>query len=116
MIRQIRSFVSACKEYGVHAERIVQKPYVSFRTPTYLIGGSDFSFPRQGGFIRLVFLMLLHLVSLVRVIDKRIKESADALLLQPVREATQVRPPLFPDLRADFLLLPAPRPALTKTR
>lgn len=30
---------------------LMRKPEVPFKTPTYFIGGSDYSFARQGGFI-----------------------------------------------------------------
>lgn len=51
LIRQIRSLGSLLKEDGVHVSFMMRKPEVSFKTPTYLVGGSNCSFTRQGGFI-----------------------------------------------------------------
>jgi len=51
LILQIRSFGSLGKECGVHAGHFpARKPEVSFKTPTYSIGGSNSSPTRQGGF------------------------------------------------------------------
>ncbi len=35
----------------MHVSLIMRKPEVPFKTPTYFMGGSDYSFARQGGFI-----------------------------------------------------------------
>ena len=52
LIQQISSLGSLGKEYGVHAEQSsARKPEVSFKTPTYSIGGSNSSSTRQGGFL-----------------------------------------------------------------
>jgi len=51
LIRQIRSLGSPSEDYGVHVLFITRKPEVSFKAPTYMTGGSDCSFARQGGFI-----------------------------------------------------------------
>lgn len=48
LIRQVRSLGSQRKEYGVHASR-GRKPEVSFKAPTYLIRGSNFTSTPQGG-------------------------------------------------------------------
>ena len=50
--------------YGVHAEHFVRKPEVIFKTPTYSIGGSNYSPARQGGFI---LLCVLFADSFVRI-------------------------------------------------
>ena len=71
LIRQIRSFGSRRKGYGVHAEHSrVRKPEVPFKTPTYIIGGSDYSLTRQGGFIVRIIMTALFPVA---NIDKRIE-------------------------------------------
>lgn len=73
LIRQIRSFGSLSKEHGVHAGHIhVRKPEVSFKAPTYFIGGSNSSSTRQGGFILLVFTIAMFQA---RNINRKIKES-----------------------------------------
>jgi hypothetical protein len=73
LIRQIRSYGSQSKKYGVHAgHRDVRKPEVFFKTPTYMIGGSNYSPARQGGFILRVLLIALFLV---RNLNKKIEES-----------------------------------------
>jgi hypothetical protein len=52
LIHQIRSLGSLGKGYGVHAgHSTARKPEVSFKAPTYPIGGSNFSSTRQGGFL-----------------------------------------------------------------
>lgn len=35
----------------MHVSLIMRKPEVPFKTPTYFMGGSDYSFARQGGLI-----------------------------------------------------------------
>ena len=35
----------------MHVSLIMRKPEVPFKTPTYFMGGSDYSFARQGRFI-----------------------------------------------------------------
>jgi hypothetical protein len=55
----------------VHAEHSrVRKPDVAFKTPTYIIGGSDYSLARQGGFILRIIMTALFFVE---NIDKRIE-------------------------------------------
>lgn len=70
LIRQIRSLGSLFKEYGVHVSSMMRKPEVSFKAPTYIIGGSDSSFTRRGGFILLVIgiklLMARYLLVMTR--------------------------------------------------
>jgi len=57
----------------VHAGHLfVRKPEVSFKTPTYIVGGSDYSLARQGGFILRVFLSALLVA---RNLNKKIEES-----------------------------------------
>ena len=46
------------------------KPDVAFKTPTYIIGGSDYSPARQGGFILRIIMTALFFVE---NIDKRIE-------------------------------------------
>ncbi len=73
LIRQIRSFGSQSKKYGVHAGHgNVRKPEVFFKTPTYIIGGSNSSLARQGGLILRVFMIALFFV---RNLNKKIEES-----------------------------------------
>ena len=48
-----------------------RKPKVFFKTPTYKLGGSNYSLTRQGGFIVRVFLIALFLV---RNLNRKIKE------------------------------------------
>lgn len=89
LIRQIRSLGSQSKGYGVHAEHIkVRKPEVSFTTPTYLIGGSDYSLTRQGGFILWVlgsFISALQKIAcffdarIARNINREIEESGTTI-------------------------------------
>ena len=38
------------------------KPDVAFKTPTYIIGGSDYSLARQGGFILRIIMTALFFV------------------------------------------------------
>ncbi len=69
LIRQIRSFGSLRKEHGVHVSIIMRKPEVSSKAPTYIIGGSNCSFARQGGFISVMSITLLitrHLLATIR--------------------------------------------------
>lgn len=74
----MRSFGSQSKKCGVHAGHgNVRKPEVFFKTPTYTLGGSDYSLARQGGFILRVFLIALFLV---RNLNRKIKESCTVLL------------------------------------
>jgi len=48
----------------VHAEHSrVRKPDVPFKTPTYIIGGSDYSLTRQGGFILRIIMTALFFVA-----------------------------------------------------
>ncbi len=54
LIRQIRSLGSPLKKRGVHVSLKMRKPNVFFKAPTYLIGGSNYSFTRQGGFISMI--------------------------------------------------------------
>ena len=47
----------------MHAEHSrVRKPDVPFRTPTYIIGGSDYSLTRQGGFLVRIIMTALFFV------------------------------------------------------
>jgi hypothetical protein len=63
LIRQIRSLGSLRKKYGVHALLWkAEKPYVFFKAPTYIIGGSDYSLARQGGLILRNIMMVLFFV------------------------------------------------------
>ena len=55
----------------MHAEPPAQKPEVSFRTPTYLIGGSNFLLHGRAG----LFGWFLIVSLLVRIIDTVKKES-----------------------------------------
>ena len=69
LIRQIRSLGSLFREYGVHVSSMMRKPEVSFKAPTYIIGGSDSSFTRRGGFILVIGIKLLmasHLAVMIR--------------------------------------------------
>lgn len=70
LIRQIRSLGSLFREYGVHVSSMMRKPEVSFKAPTYIIGGSDSSFTRRGGFILLLvgikLLMARYLLEMIR--------------------------------------------------
>ena len=73
LIRQIRSFGSQSKKYGVHAPSFgAGKPEVFFKTPTCIIGGSNSSLARQGGFILRVFMIAMFFV---RNLNKKIEES-----------------------------------------
>ncbi len=73
LIRQIRSFGSQSKKYGVHALSFgAGKPEVFFKTPTYIIGGSNYSPARQGGFILRVLMTALFFV---RNLNRKIEES-----------------------------------------
>ncbi len=49
-----------------------RKPEVSFKTPTYILGGSNYSLARQGGFILRV---LLTALLFARNLNKKIEES-----------------------------------------
>lgn len=69
LIRQIRSLGSLFREYGVHVSSMMRKPEVSFKAPTYIIGGSDSSFTRRGGLILVMgpgLLMVRQLGVMVR--------------------------------------------------
>jgi hypothetical protein len=60
--------------------------------------------------------MLWHFVSLVRSIDKNIKESGGPQSSYLLKETMAACSLIFPDFRASSRLFPAPRLALTKTR
>lgn len=51
----------------MHVSFMMRKPKVSFKTPTYLVGGSNCSFTRQGGFIPVTSNKLLMNHLLVRI-------------------------------------------------
>ena len=61
LIRQIRSFGSLCDAL-VCMLAMCQKPEGAFKAPTYVIGGSNFSHTRQGGFIFTKITMLMTMV------------------------------------------------------
>ncbi len=91
----------------MHARhRNAGKPNVFFKTPTYLIGGSDCSFTRQGGLILRNIMMVLFFVE---NINKKVGDLVTRLystmiatyhgilkkrgLLEAFSAAEQVRPP-----------------------
>ncbi len=55
----------------MHAEHSrVRKPDVPFKTPTYIIGGSDYSLTRQGGFkVRIIMTALFFVENIHRRIE-----------------------------------------------
>ncbi len=75
-----------------------RKPNVSFKTPTYFIGGSDYSLTRQGGFILRVLMTALFSV---RNIDKKIEESGMAPAVGKIDTPPGNRKSL--DFSGDFL-------------
>ena len=77
LIRQLDSSGSQRKEYGVHAS-VRRKPEVSFKAPTYLLKGSNFSSTPQGGIKRAGREGFLKIFSGLRTFD--IDSSEDMLL------------------------------------
>ena len=61
LIRQIRSFGSLCSAL-VCMLAMCQKPEGAFKAPTYIVGGSDSSHTRQGGFL------IIHIKKLMSVV------------------------------------------------
>ena len=61
LIRQIRSFGSLCDAL-VCMLAMRQKPEGAFKAPTYILGGSDSSHTRQGGFLIINIIMLMSVV------------------------------------------------------
>ena len=61
LIRQIRSFGSLCDAL-VCMLAMCQKPEGAFKAPTYILGGSDSSHTRQGGFLIINIIMLMSVV------------------------------------------------------
>jgi len=61
LIRQIRSFGSLCDAL-VCMLAMCQKPEGAFKAPTYIVGGSDSSHTRQGGFL------IIHIKKLMSVV------------------------------------------------
>lgn len=100
-------------EHGVHAEHVAQKPYVSFRTPTYFIGGSNFSLPRQGGFICLVICAALLFVRIIH--KKRIQETFGASGSRMLRQGDSRHPLHFFNLQEFSVLSNTPSIPLTPT-
>lgn len=98
--------------YGVHAEHFARKPEVIFKTPTYSIGGSNYSSARQGGFI---LLCVLFADSFVRITITKIKDYWIGYIGKP-RNNYVLRAGIN-NLSANFLKLPIrlimPKGALT---
>jgi len=61
LIRQIRSFGSLCNAL-VCMLAMCQKPEGAFKAPTYILGGSDSSHTRQGGFL------IIHITKLLAIV------------------------------------------------
>ena len=72
LIRQIRSYGSLCNAL-VCMLAMCQKPEGAFKAPTYILGGSDSSRTRQGGFL---FILITKLLSMVgALLEKTIERS-----------------------------------------
>ena len=84
LIRQIRSYGSLCDAL-VCMLAICQKPEGAFKAPTYLLGGSDSSHPRQGGFLIIFFNTLMSVVKALLAGDakKTHRENRGYLPIEP---------------------------------